>query len=170
MSIPEQTIERRLQQFQVIARKAGVKLTHQRMEIFREIASSIEHPSAETIYTSIKKKLPSMSLDTVYRTLWLLHDLGLITTLGARRENMRFDANMERHHHFVCTRCGFVRDFTSEELNTLKIPNSVHQFGHIESTHVEVRGICETCSKDPTEQSVPKNPQPPRGKKGERHD
>lgn len=166
MKLFDQEIENRVDRFKTVAKEAGVKLTHQRLEIFREIASSIDHPSAEVLFGAVKQRMPTISLDTVYRTLWLLNDLGLIMTLGARRESVRFDANLENHHHFVCKRCGLVRDFTSNELKDLRIPNAVKKLGHIESTHVEVRGICVTCSKDPAEASAPGNPQQPKGKKG----
>jgi Fur family peroxide stress response transcriptional regulator len=91
--------------------------------------------------------MPTVSLDTVYRTLWLLNDLGLITTLGPRRESVRFDANLRQHHHYVCVRCGLARDFDSAALNALHVPEAVKGFGSVVATHVEVRGICERCRK-----------------------
>ena len=63
--------------------------------------------------------MPTVSLDTVYRTLWKLRDLGLVKTLGPNRDAVRFDANLEGHHHYVCVRCGLVRDFDSEELSVV---------------------------------------------------
>lgn len=128
------------------ARQAGIKLTHQRLEVFRELAGNTSHPDAESIYQAVRERVPTVSLDTVYRTLWRLHELGLITTLGPRREAIRFDTNLERHHHFVCLRCGLVRDFESPELNHLRVPESVHGLGGVMETHVEVRGLCAACS------------------------
>ena len=139
-------IQRRLEKFQAAARAAGVKLTHQRLEIFREVAASLEHPDAEAVFRAVKTRLPTVSLDTVYRTLWLLHDLGLVATLGPRRGSVRFDANLEPHHHYVCVRCGLARDFTSERLDALDIPDSVSSFGSIVASHVEVRGVCRDCA------------------------
>ncbi len=72
--------------------------------------------------------MPTVSLDTVYRTLWMLNDLGLTTTLGPRRDSMRFDANLARHHHYVCVRCGLVRDFESAKLNVLPVPSNTPVF------------------------------------------
>jgi Fur family peroxide stress response transcriptional regulator len=150
-------VKRRLQQFKAAAREAGIKLTHQRLEIFREVASSLEHPDAETVFRAVQARMPTVSLDTVYRTLWMLNDLGLITTLGPRRESVRFDANIEHHHHYVCVRCGLTRDFESAELNALRIPDTVKGFGSVVTTHVEVRGICDSCAKKKAEKSVTKN-------------
>ena len=87
-----------------------------------------------------------MSLDTVYRTLWLLSDLGLITTLGQPRDRARFDANLRRHHHFVCRRCGLIRDFYSDALDELKLPEAVSEIGLVETTQVEVEGVCQQCA------------------------
>ena len=156
-------VERRLEQFKAAARTAGVKLTHQRLEIFREVASSLEHPDAEAVFRAVQARMPTVSLDTVYRTLWTLKDLGLITTLGARRDSVRFDANLEHHHHYACVRCGLVRDFESAEVNALRIPAAVRRFGSVVATHVELRGICHRCAKEHAEESVTKSRRLPQG-------
>lgn len=150
----------RLEKFQAAAKTAGVKLTHQRLEIFREVAASLEHPDAESVFRAVKTRLPTVSLDTVYRTLWLLHDLGLVATLGPRRGSVRFDANLEPHHHYVCVRCGLARDFTSDRLDALDIPASVNSFGSIVAAHVEVRGVCRDCAAKSAAAESP-DPSPP---------
>lgn len=147
MGIETSEIEHRVEQFKAATRKAGVKLTHQRLEIFREIASSLEHPDAETVFRAVQKRLPTVSLDTVYRTLWTLNDLGLVTTLGPRHGRVRFDANLQQHHHYVCVRCGLTSDFACDELDAVSVPDSAKGFGSIVSAHVEVRGVCKMCAK-----------------------
>ena len=141
-------VARRLEQFKAACKKAGVKLTHQRLEVFREIAANTEHPDAETVFRGVRERVPTVSLDTVYRTLWLLDGLGLITTLGPRRESVRFDPNLEHHHHYVCVQCGLAKDFESADLNVLAIPAPVKKFGSVMATHVEVRGVCAACAKE----------------------
>lgn len=148
MKVPRTEIDRRVERFTAAAKEAGVKLTQQRLVIFEAVASSLEHPSAEVVHRAVQATVPTVSLDTVYRTLWLLTDLGLLNTLGVRQESMRFDANVESHHHYVCSRCGLVRDFESDTLDALKIPGAVEEFGQVVSTHVEVRGICDRCAKE----------------------
>lgn len=137
--------EQRLEHLQTVAREAGIKLTHQRLEIFRELASSEEHPDVETIFRAVHERVPTVSLDTVYRTLWMLRDLGLVTTLGPASEGVRFDVNIDRHHHYVCVVCGLVRDFDSPALNGLRVPASVKALGSVEHAQVEVRGTCAKC-------------------------
>ena len=145
MRVEPAEIERRVDRFKSESRAAGVKLTHQRLEVFREVAASLDHPDADAIFQEVRRRVPTVSLDTVYRTLWLLDDLGLIRTLGPRRESVRFDANLERHHHYVCVQCGLARDFESAELNALRVPEAVKRLGSVSGTHVEVRGVCERC-------------------------
>ncbi|MBK6407152.1 MAG: transcriptional repressor [Holophagales bacterium] len=139
--------KRRLRHLEVVAREAGLKITHQRLEIFRELAGTEEHPDAETIFRAVQLRMPTVSLDTVYRTLWKLHDLGLVTTLGPQRYGVRFDANLDRHHHYSCVRCGLVRDFESAELDGLRVPDSIKRLGSVVDAHVEVRGLCAACQR-----------------------
>ncbi|MGD8414577.1 MAG: transcriptional repressor [Candidatus Latescibacterota bacterium] len=147
MSNPsKQEVEQRMARFEQICRDAGVRLTHQRLEIYREVAQTGDHPDAEMVYNRVRERMPTVSLDTVYRTLWLLNNHGLITTLGPSRERTQFDANLSHHHHFVCVRCRTTRDFYSEELDDLELPSSARAFGRIEATMVEVRGVCRECA------------------------
>ncbi len=148
MKIEAGAVDCRLEKFKEYARNSGVKLTHQRLEIFREVAASLDHPNAESVFRAVQPRMPTVSLATVYRTLWLLTDLGFVTTLGTPREGVRFDANLNHHHHYVCMRCGLARDFDSAELNTLRVPKTVRALGSIVTTHVEVRGVCKSCAKE----------------------
>jgi Fur family peroxide stress response transcriptional regulator len=99
--------KQRLEHLKAVAKEAGVKLTHQRLEIFRELAATEGHPDAECLFRAVQQRVPTVSLDTVYRSLWMLHDLGLVATLGAKRDGIRFDANLDRHHHYVCVGAGW---------------------------------------------------------------
>lgn len=158
MRVPPAEVERRVDRFKSESRAAGVKLTHQRLEVFREVAASLDHPDADEIFREVRRRVPAVSLDTVYRTLWLLDDLGLVRTLGPRRESVRFDANLEHHHHYVCVECGLARDFTSVALDALRVPDAVKRLGSVSGTHVEVRGTCEPCLKRSRASSSPASP------------
>ena len=145
MKIKKKEVEQRMKHFETVCRDEGIKLTHQRIEIFREVAQTGDHPDADLVYQRVRDRIPTVSLDTVYRTLWLLNDLGLVKTLGSSRGRTRFDANLNRHHHFVCGQCGFTRDFDSSTLDNIRLPDSVGSLGEIVATHVEVSGICREC-------------------------
>lgn len=148
MKVLNAEIEQRMARFEEVCRDSGAKLTHQRIEIFREVAQTGDHPDAETVYKGVRKRMPTVSIDTVYRTLWWLRDLGLITILGSQRDRARFDANLSRHHHFICTQCGLTQDFYSDELNRIELPDSVQSIGRVEKTQVEVKGLCLKCAAD----------------------
>jgi Fur family peroxide stress response transcriptional regulator len=105
--LPQENFE----QLQNRCRELGLKLTHQRLEVFRELASTDDHPSADTIYKRVRARVPTISLDTVYRTLWTLEDHALIARVHAFDDRARFDANLTPHQHLICTRCKSVRDF-----------------------------------------------------------
>lgn len=128
-------------------KQSGVRLTHQRLEILREILCSKDHPDVETLYKRVSKHVPTVSMDTVYRTLWLLFDLGLISSLGPLRDRMRFEANLDAHHHFVCIECGLTKDLYSEQLDHIPMPDSVKAIGHVEQAQVEIKGLCFDCLK-----------------------
>lgn len=147
--------ESRLAHFVSTAKQAGVKMTHQRLEIFKAIIQSKDHPDAESLLARLKATMPLVSIDTIYRSLWLLADLGLITTLGKRSESIRFDGNMKPHHHFVCQRCAKILDFYNQDFDRLYSQLDQTQFGAFLSSQVEIRGICPKCLASATDSDRP---------------
>ena len=132
-------------EFEDACRKADLKVTHQRLEIYRELARAKDHPSAEMLYKRILKRLPTISLDTVYRTLSTLEKHGLITRVQTVESQARFEAKMACHHHAVCTKCGSITDFTWDELDTLTMPSSLSDWGKVTKKNATLEGICSTC-------------------------
>jgi Fur family peroxide stress response transcriptional regulator len=140
-------IESRVHQFEEACRERGLKVTPQRLEIFRVLASSSAHPSVEEVFEKIRKRMPTVSLDTVYRTLTTLSEAGMVSRVEVLDDRSRFDANIEHHHHFVCVRCKRVMDFYWPTFDHLTVPEEVQGLGRIEQPHVEVRGVCNACLK-----------------------
>jgi len=147
MAVAKAEIERRMRRFEDTCRQSGMKITHQRMEVFRELTRTDEHPDAETLYQNVRRRVPAISRDTVYRTLLSLEEQGLVRKAEILFSKGRYDANTDRHHHFVCTTCGRVRDFHCETLDHLPIPESAASLGSIRSSHVQLRGICSACAR-----------------------
>ena len=139
------TLEQRMDAFLEACTRRGVRLTHQRIEIYRELARSEDHPDAETLHREVQERIPTLSLDTVYRNLKMLAHRGLISIVGMSHERLRFDARVENHHHFICVKCGMTRDFDSEALGALKAPKEAAAFGTPLSVHMEVKGVCAAC-------------------------
>ncbi len=147
MNIAEKEVRRRMEHFQKALHQKGIKVTHQRMEIYREVARSSDHPNVEVIFRRVRERVPTISLDTVYRTMWTFVDMGLVQILGSSKERVRFDGNNEPHHHFVCTVCGAAADFTDMKFDALPVPKKVRSMGKVISTHVEFRGLCKKCKQ-----------------------
>ncbi len=145
MGVPKAELERRIERFEQVCRQAGLRATHQRMEVYRELASTDEHPDAESVYQRVAQRVTGISRDTVYRTLTTLEEHDLVHRTGALGGPTRFDANTRSHHHFVCARCGAITDFTSAALDDLPIPPAVRRLGTVESAQLQVRGICSRC-------------------------
>jgi len=143
--ITSEIVDKRVADFVDACRRHGIRATHQRTEILRELAGTEEHPDAETVYGNVRKRIPAISLDTVYRTLRLLEEKGVISRVGSTRERARFDANTDRHHHFVCSVCGRVTDFYSDVPDNFLPPSEVTDMGHVDSVYVELRGRCRQC-------------------------
>jgi Fur family peroxide stress response transcriptional regulator len=144
-------ITRMMEKFDAAVRKAGVKRTPQRAAIYREVARTDEHPDIDVIFKAVRRTLPSISLDTVYRALALFIDLGLVSTIRPRGHHVRYDANTSLHHHFVCTKCGAAIDFEHRDFDNLSIPAAAFALGRVASRHVELRGLCAPCAAGASE-------------------
>jgi Fur family peroxide stress response transcriptional regulator len=147
MPISERNIQLRMDQFTGHCRERRLTATPQRVAIFQELAGSCEHPSAEFIYQRVRTRLPSISLDTVYRTLRFFEDQGLIERVGSDGERARFDADTSRHAHFVCTVCGWVGDIPNPSDYSVPSPQPQAPYGVIHSVHLEFRGVCRKCNE-----------------------
>lgn len=135
-----------LEKFEQVCRQAGLKLTHQRMEIYKAIYKAEDHPSVEDIYAVVKRRNPSISLDTVYRTVGTFEQLGLVQKFQGSNGRFRFDTNLESHQHLVCTRCNRIQDLQWSDLANLKMPRMSGWSG-LTLSHVEIKGLCSDCRK-----------------------
>ena len=143
--ITQEQIQKRLERFVDVCRQKGLKITPQRLEIFRELASTGEHPTAEALFNGIKARMPTVSLDTVYRTLNTLQEYGLVTRVEVLDERSRYDANLDRHHHLVCLRCDTVQDLYWPDADRMPLPAVVEDWGNVHQLHAELRGLCSAC-------------------------
>jgi Fur family peroxide stress response transcriptional regulator len=147
-----------LEHLKQICDRAGIKLTQQRLEIFREMAADRNHPSAERIFKRLQQKMPTIALDTVYRTLATFDELGLVKKLQVMGERALFDANLKEHHHFVCIRCKKVQDLYWPEFDRTTLPEQSSAMGQIQSRHLELRGICRDClEREEQQETTPVN-------------
>lgn len=99
---------------------AGIRMTEQRRTIVRVLGEASDHPNVETLYNRAKRRDPSISIATVYRTLGLLDEMRLVLRHEFNEKSARFEANVADHHHLVDVETGEVVEFRDAEFDRLK--------------------------------------------------
>ena len=145
MNVGSDRTEERLLSFESICREHGLSITPQRVAIYKELLSSLEHPSAIMIYKKVSEYYPNISLDTVNRTLLTFHKIGLAKAVGGTGDPKRFDPNLEPHHHFRCVSCGEIIDFRDEFYDALEIPAEIKEKFVVLEKKVHLEGFCDQC-------------------------
>lgn len=136
-------VERRLEEFRVLCKSKGVPLTNQRLAVYRALLETEAHPSAEALFKALHDRLPQLSLGTVYKNIETLRELGLIQEVNVLHETARYDANLDPHHHLVCTKCKRVHDLYDASLS-VPAPARLHGFA-VSEVRVQVNGLCPAC-------------------------
>jgi Fur family peroxide stress response transcriptional regulator len=128
-------------------KRAGLKLTPQRIAIVRELADDLSHPTAQALFERLRPAYPTMSFATVYSTLDVLVDHGLAGSLNADEGSraVRFDPNVEPHHHAICDACGTVIDIPVERARPGTAAASVEGFRVLREERT-YRGLCHRCT------------------------
>ena len=128
-------------------RKKGLKITPQRLAIFKILKDNKSHPCAEEIYLKVRKEFPTISLATVYQTLDTLEHIGGIQVLRCDRKKTRYDADLSPHHHLVCVKCNKIMDLQYDFSKTFKLPRSMNNRFQVNEFKVLFYGICRTCKR-----------------------
>jgi Fur family transcriptional regulator, peroxide stress response regulator len=127
-------------------RAARTRTTRQREEVFRALQGDHTHPFAHEIYRRVHKKLPRISLATVYRNLHSLVEGGKIRTLLLREQVARYDPETSEHDHFICERCGRIIDLFLPRDRPIDL-TSLANDGYLVTRHdLTVHGVCPTCA------------------------
>ncbi|HEY4695638.1 MAG TPA: Fur family transcriptional regulator [Candidatus Hydromicrobium sp.] len=129
-----------------LCKRNNLKVTPQRSLIYRELVESKDHPSAEILYKKVKKIFPTISFDTVYRTLLTFSKIGIADILTLPGEPKRFDGDRNRHYHFRCMKCDNIIDIENDS-NIIKIPESISRKFDILNSKIIFEGICDKCKK-----------------------
>ncbi len=119
--------------------------TKQRELILEELSKVCSHPTAKQIHILAKKKMPSIGLATVYRSLDFLLKNNQIIKLKSKNSETRYDANLTNHYHLVCRECGEVDDIF--DIKNIKINSKeLDQIGFkTELNYLEIPGVCKNC-------------------------
>jgi Fur family peroxide stress response transcriptional regulator len=139
-----------MKMFEDACRQKRLRITPQRLEIFRELAHATDHPTAEGLYQRLKDKMPTLSLDTVYRTLGTLVNHNLVHRVEAAQNQARFEVQHVHHHHVVCRECNNITDFVWNLVDHTSLEEELTGWGRVERAHMVVYGTCSECC-DPEE-------------------
>lgn len=146
----EDNTQGRVQQMLEKLAEHNFRITPQRMEVLRVLAKSAGHPSAEDIHQQVRKKFPSVSLGTVYKTISLLKDLGEVLELGFGEGGNRYDGHKPYSHpHVICTRCGEILDPDVSLLRDMEEEIARETGFRIFSHRLDFFGLCPRCRKEP---------------------
>ena len=122
--------------------------TRQRELVFRIVASTNAHPTADWIYEKARELLPSVSLGTVYRNLQVLEREGRVRAIDAWGKPTRYDADLSDHYHFVCLGCGSISDLPKPANGDSRVAPLIAGGGFLVTGHtLEFRGYCPSCGK-----------------------
>ena len=144
----KRAVQEKLEILRNKCKESGLKLTHQRLEIFRELISTDDHPSAERVHKRVQTRIPSISLDTVYRTLSTFERYGLIDKVCVFEDRARFCGHPGPHYHLFCTNCKTIADFTWNSLDHMEPPAEARLWGHVHAKRLILEGICNRCLRE----------------------
>jgi Fur family ferric uptake transcriptional regulator/Fur family peroxide stress response transcriptional regulator len=145
-----------------LLRGRGLRVTSPRLVIHRELRARDHHVTAEEARDAVAAALPGISLPTVYATLELFEELGIVRRVDAGRGAVRYDPRTDVHHHAVCRRCGRVEDFDGDaglEQALLAAEAGARREGFAaDGAAVVLTGLCEDCRATGRERSSRPSP------------
>lgn len=151
----ERTVEytKLLGDFKQLLKENGLKFTIQREVILEMLYNSDEHLTPEALHNLIQEKHPDLNtgIATVYRTLSLLEESDMVTSLSFGAQGKKYELGAKDHHdHLICTQCGSITEFVDEEIEQRqqKIADAL---GFLMKEHsMQIYGICQTCQQTPS--------------------
>ena len=151
MSLTDQ--QNRIHDFKKKCRERSLKVTPQRLAVFKALLEAEDHPCAERLFRRLRPDHPNISLDTVNRTLLTLAEMSLATVVEGTGEAKRFDANLENHQHFRCVKCKRIIDFHHAPFDNVPVPSNLSSAFTVLRKTVYLEGICDQCRSSSQEKS-----------------
>ena len=140
--------EQLLTDFKALLKKNSLKFTIQREVILETLYNSDEHLTPEALHRLIQDKFPELKtgIATVYRTLSLLEDSNMVTSLSFGAQGKKYELGAKDHHdHLICTECGSITEFVDEQIESRQ-HNIANELGFTMKDHsMQIYGICKNC-------------------------
>jgi Fe2+ or Zn2+ uptake regulation protein len=137
-----------------VCEHAGLAVTHQRQVIYEVLTAVDGHPSPEEVYARVKRRIPSISLATVYKNIHLFIESGIFHQVSLHHGSMRVETNHTPHHHLVCTGCKSISDIDPELLGLSNVEHRLPDGFLLQRLSVDVLGLCENCQKQQAQQLI----------------
>ncbi|MDR2511303.1 MAG: transcriptional repressor [Bacteroidales bacterium] len=115
----------------------------QRMAVMQFLTNNPIHPTVETVYSALVDEIPTLSKTTVYNTLQLFYDKGIVRAINIEEKNIRYDADTSEHAHFICKKCGKIMDIAIDSINNISIYSGNNK---VTEMNLYLAGICEICN------------------------
>ena len=131
--------------FRELCRDNGIAVTHQRQVLYETMKTMHGHPSPEEVYARVKKKVPAISLATVYKNIHLFVESGVFREVSMHHGSVRVEMNGEPHHHMVCSKCRRIADVGEKELGLVATRKRLPDGFLVERYAVDVIGVCAKC-------------------------
>ncbi|NYF51259.1 Fur family transcriptional regulator [Tunturiibacter gelidoferens] len=133
--------------FRELCRENGIAVTHQRQVLYEVMKTMHGHPSPEEVYAQVKKKVPAISLATVYKNIHLFVESGVFREVSMHHGSLRVEMNDESHHHMVCSKCKAITDIGEKEPGLVSKQDRLPGGFLVERYAVDVIGICAKCQQ-----------------------
>src|SRR6202140_5780484 len=130
-----------------LAAKHGLAVTHWRQVAYEAITASHGHFILEDIYAAVRRRIPSISLATVYNNLRLFIECGMLREVSPHAATLLVDGNLKPHPHLVCSRCKSVQDIEGEFIDFKRLSRQVPDGFDLTQPLIEVFGLCRRCAK-----------------------
>ena len=130
----------------VTLEKKMVRVTPQRKVILEELQKVDTHPTADELYELVRKRMPKISLGTIYRNLDLLSNQNVIQKLHVHEGQMRFDGNAHPHLHIYCVNCGRVADVHSDN-DLPDLTGKIKTDFAVQGCELIFYGLCPACAQ-----------------------
>jgi Fur family peroxide stress response transcriptional regulator len=142
---PRSLVDEKVRELESHLRREGLSVTHQRVAVYRCLLEDDSHPDAERVFERVRRRVPTISLGTVYKALDILKDLGAVAEVDAPRSATRYEAVIEPHHHLICESCGKILDLHAPEYSALRPAAPVEGF-EVKMCSVQFHGVCRACA------------------------
>jgi Fur family ferric uptake transcriptional regulator len=138
-----------------VAAQKRFRMTRQRRIILEELKKLCSHPTADEVYDTVRRRMPRISLGTVYRNLEILSQWGLVQRLDLAGAPRRFDGSTRDHYHVRCVGCGELEDVPVEPLQDLEASVRTRTRFEIIGHRLNFIGLCPNCRREASGPSVP---------------